>query len=456
MIKKLLLLIIGAGLVSIVSIIYSCSDPISGTVQNQPPDSYLSIFPDSIIAPGSTLKTIHWWGDDPDGFVKGFRVSFDSVNWTFTTANDSTFILSISGNDSTFRFFVAAVDDKDLIDPTPATNLFPVINTPPVVSFDGGTEIPDTTFPVATFKWTGSDPDGVETIRYYQYSLNDTDHFRRIPGTINLLTLTKDSGLVLNSNNVLYLRAEDNAGALSPIKKMPDSTDTWYVKEVKAKILLIKDMPLIEFGAANSYFPVAFDTIKYDVLDIKSNGGALIPKIVNPMFIETLRLFDIVVWSANRGNIASDNANFDLAQNSLPFYLSTGKKLFFTTGLPNAETQVQGTLINFAPIDSITSCTLPFVFENINLINEETSYPVLRTSTTITRVRGIKSTTPVQIIYRLPLSTVCQENTVVAIKNVQNNPNVVLMTLPVYYLNADPTASKNLFNKILVQEFGHH
>src|SRR6188472_1927152 len=100
MIKKLLLLIIAG--IGLVTLIYSCSDPISGTVQNQPPNSYLSIFPDSIIAPGSTLKTIHWWGDDPDGFVKGFRVSFDSVNWTFTTANDSTFILSINGNDSTF------------------------------------------------------------------------------------------------------------------------------------------------------------------------------------------------------------------------------------------------------------------------------------------------------------------------------------------------------------------
>ncbi len=184
---KFLLFIFIAG---VFALMYSCSDPTSGIVENQPPESYLSIFTEDTIAPGSTLKTINWWGDDPDGLVVGFRISFDSINWGYTTKNDSTFILSINGDDSTFRFYVAAVDDKGLVDPTPATNLYPVLNTPPDVSFDAGTELPDSTLPVATFKWTGSDPDGVETIRYYHWSLNDTNHFRRIPGTVNLLTLT--------------------------------------------------------------------------------------------------------------------------------------------------------------------------------------------------------------------------------------------------------------------------
>ncbi len=58
---------------------YSCSDPTSGNVANLPPDTYLSLFPDSTIAPGSTLKRINWWGDDPDGLIKGFFISFDSV-----------------------------------------------------------------------------------------------------------------------------------------------------------------------------------------------------------------------------------------------------------------------------------------------------------------------------------------------------------------------------------------
>ncbi|MEO6695057.1 MAG: hypothetical protein ABIY50_02435 [Ignavibacteria bacterium] len=439
-----------------IAVTYSCKDPVSGQLENQPPNTYLSLFPDSTIAPGSTLKTIRWWGDDPDGYVAGFRISFDSVNWGFTTKNDSTFILHITGDDSTFRFFVAAVDDQGLIDNTPATNLYPVINSAPSVRFDAGTEIPDTTFPVATFKWTGTDPDGNENIRFYQYSLNDTLDFTRISGSINLLTLTKDSGLALNANNVLYLRAEDDAGALSPIVRMPDTSRTWYVRSVRSEILFIKDMPLAEFPTATSYFNVAFDTIRYDVLDIKSNNGNLIPKIINPMFIETLKLFNIVVWSANRGNVATDNANISLAQNSLPFYLQTGRKLFFTTGLPNAETQEQGSIFNFAPIDSVSNCTISLIGSGVNVTNVDTSYPVITTSTLLQRIRGIKTTTPTQIIYRLPVSNICTTNPVVAIKDTPVNPKIILMSIPVYQLNGNMEASKTLFRKILIEEFGHN
>jgi len=433
---------------------YSCTEPITGTIENQSPQTYLSLFPDSVIAPGSTLKKISWWGDDPDGFVAGFRISFDSINWGYTTKNDSTFLLSINGNDSTFRFYVAAVDDKGAVDPSPASNLYPVINTPPSMVFQADTEIPDTTFPIATFKWTGTDPDGNSTIRYYYWALNDTNNFRQISGSLDIMTLTADSGLVLNSNNILYMKAQDNAGAFSNIVRMPDTSRTWFVKSVTAKVLLIKDMPISQMSTADSYFSNALDTISYDVLDIKSNNGSLIPTIVNPMFIETLKLFEIVVWSANRGNVSSDDANFDLAQQSLPFYTLAGGKLFFTTGLPNVESQAQGNLINFAPIDSITYCTIALITSNLNLIASDPSYPVLTSSNLIQRTRGMKIPSTTQIVYRLPINTSCQDSTIVAIKDKQMNPSVIFMYMPVYYLNGNPTNSKTFFRKVLIEEFG--
>lgn len=443
-------------IVIIVSLIfvYSCTEPIIGSVENQPPQTYLSLFPDSIIAPGSTLKKISWWGDDPDGFVVGYRISFDSVNWGYTTKNDSTFLLSISGNDSTFRFYAAAVDDKGAVDPSPASNLYPVINTPPNMVFQADTEIPDTTFPVATFKWTGTDPDGNSTIRYYYWALNDTNNFRKISGSLDIMTLTADSGLALNANNILYMKAQDNAGAFSNIVRMPDTSGTWFVKSVTSNVLLIKDMPVSQMNTADSYFANAFDTVSYDVLDIKSNNGSLIPTIVNPMFIETLKLFGIVVWSANRGNVSSDDANFDLAQQSLPFYILAGGKLFFTTGLPNIENQAQGSLINFAPIDSITYCTIALISSNVNLIAADPSYPVLTTSNLIQRTRGMKIPRTTHIVYRLPINTSCQDSTIVAIKDKQTSPSVILMSMPVYYLNGNLTNSKTFFRKVLIEEFG--
>ncbi|MBK6507130.1 MAG: hypothetical protein IPG02_16090 [Ignavibacteria bacterium] len=254
----------------ILSFLFSCEDPTSGKIENLAPQTYLSIFPDSTIAPGSTLITIRWWGDDPDGFITGYRVSFDSVNWGYITDNDSTFALSINGSDSTFRFFVSAVDDQGLIDPTPATNLYPVVNSAPAVTFEAGTELPDTSFTIASFKWIGSDPDGEENIASYLWSLNDTINFRRVPASITLLTLNSDSGIIANANNVFYLRAVDEAGALSPILRMPDTSRTWYVKAVTSKILMVRDIPSANLTTATQYFANALDTISYDMIDIKS------------------------------------------------------------------------------------------------------------------------------------------------------------------------------------------
>ena len=150
--KSLLFILIVIGSVCLIS----CSDPITGDVGSLPPETYLSLFPDSIISPGSTLRKISWWGDSPQGFIAGYYFSFDSTKpvsqWSFTTKSDSTFLLQMNGNDTTFRFYVAAVDDKGLIDPTPASNLYPTLNSVPSMDFLGGTEIPDTVYPVTTFK----------------------------------------------------------------------------------------------------------------------------------------------------------------------------------------------------------------------------------------------------------------------------------------------------------------
>jgi hypothetical protein len=456
--KVLLYLIFTAVVINI----NSCSDPVTGDLQNIPPDTHLTLYPDSVIAPGSTLRKISWWGDDADGFVKGYYFSFDSTLpvsvWTFTEKSDSTFLLQMNGNDTTFRFYVAAIDNKDAIDPSPASNLYPTINSPPSMFFDGGTEIPDTIYPVATFAWSATDPDGNSTVKYFYWSINDTNHFTRIDGTMDMMTLNADSGLVLNGLNCLYMKAQDNAGAFSKLVRMPaDSTKYFFVKKVNSKILLIKDMPMADLNVLSGFYYNSMDTINYDTMDIKSGNGKFIPKIINPMFIETLKLFDIVIWSAGRGNVSADNANFDLAQRSLPYFLQEGGKLFFSTGFPNAE-QSQGNLINFAPIDSVAYCTIPLL-SNISLVNVDISYPVLSTSSLVQRTRGLKVPQNVSILYRLPSTVACSDangGPIVAIKNTINNPNNIFMGMPLYFLNGNQANSKQFLQKIIINEFGYH
>lgn len=462
MIKNFLVLIF---LVTGFIFISSCSDPIIGNKNHLPPNTYLSVFsmPGDTLAPGKTVKKISWWGDSPNGYVVGFNISFDSLNWGFTTKNDSTFFFTLNGQDSTFRIWVAAVDDRNVIDPTPASNRYPVVNSPPSMIFDPALTLPDTIFPIATVKWIGTDPDGDNTITNYWYSINDTVNFKPLAGNINLMTLTKDSGLVAG-NNCIYMKAQDNAHAFSPIVRIPqDVSKFFYVKYVSSKILMIKDMPVGEMGNAGSYFAQVMDTIHFDVLDIKSNNGALIPKITNPMFIETLKLFKIVMWVANRNSGAnpSDDPNLTLAQNSLPFYLNAGGKVFWTSGFPNISI-VQGSVFNFAPIDSIkTSCFIQLNAPGDTVVSTVSGYPYLYSSFFIAHTNGLYLTTNpagiTQSLYQLlpnPNRPNCTDISTVGFKSPAVNPKLVFILMPIYYLNGDVNASKQFIKQVLINEFG--
>lgn len=439
--------------------LYNCTDVPEGVALNSAPETYLSIYPDSIISPQLTRLKITWWGDDADGLIVGYEVSFDSLSWSFTPNNDSTFQLVIVGNDSTFRFWVRAIDDKGNIDPTPATNLFPVVNSAPSVRFNAGTEIPDTTFPVATFLWTGTDPDGDNTIDKYYWALNDTSTWNEVPSTTTSLTLRQANGIVPNSNNRLYLKTKDIAGIYSPTVRMPDTTDTWYVKAKVGNILLINDYPT---GAGNSqavqfYRNTLNDTLpfsQYSYLDIKVGSGANIPKIINPMFIETLKLFQCVIWFGNRNTNSALNTNFDLAQQSLPFYVVAGGKVFFATGFPD-NISSQGSIINFAPVDSLTNFVITNVDPGVETLVADNNYPVLQAGGVLPdRVRGIKYRAGTPLIYKLPYNTPYDTAKItVAIKDAATNPKVFFMSIPLNLMNGNGNAVYFL-RRVLAVDFG--
>jgi hypothetical protein len=428
----------------------SCSDPANSPVASLPPDTHLTLFPDSIIAPGSTSKKISWWGDSPQGFVVGYRISFDGINWGFTTKQDSTFFLSISGTDSTFRFYVAAVDDKGLIDPTPASNLYPVYNSAPTIAFNYNYAVPDTVFPVVTVVWNANDPDGNNTIKNIYYSINDTNHYKPIAGNLSQMTLTADSGLTLNGNNRIFIRAQDNAGAYSNTSVLPDSGRTFYVKKNTARTLLILDTP--DLGQAISYYANAMDTVKYDVLDIKSYGGKLTPKIVNPMFVETLKLFKVVIWSGGQGN-SGNVANFTLAQASLPFYKQAGGKIIFSSGFVT-NTNPNGQVDNFAQIDSISGCAVAIIGSGNQYVGLQPGYPTLTASAFVQNLRNIYFSGTVVPLYSYTTASGCVGENKFMIKDNATNPKIVYCDIPLYVLNGNAANNKLLFQKILFGEFG--
>ena len=100
-------------LLAVTLIFFSCKEEVVNHPQkNQPPDTGLFLYPDSTISQQPSRLHVHWWGDDPDGVIRGYYFKWVGIDsgWTFTASNDSIFALPIGSADTTYDFLVSAVD----------------------------------------------------------------------------------------------------------------------------------------------------------------------------------------------------------------------------------------------------------------------------------------------------------------------------------------------------------
>jgi len=94
--------------VILVSLLGSCrKEEFSGTRKsNVAPQTYM--LADTIVRTGDnryrTQVLVQWWGTDSHGFITGYEVSTDGVNWFYTTRQDSLFTLSLPAGKDTFDF----------------------------------------------------------------------------------------------------------------------------------------------------------------------------------------------------------------------------------------------------------------------------------------------------------------------------------------------------------------
>lgn len=444
-------------------LIFACSENFSDNPHpNQPPETFISIFSERDLNAAISRQTLHWWGDDPDGAIVGFIYTFDNnapeltswsnaspaASWIFTTNTRETFTLRLAGTDTTYTLRVKAVDDQGAADPSSATQRFPVVNTRPVVEFPTGTDVPDTTFTVATFNWSSSDLDGDDTIEKFQYVLDDTNAtWRDLDARTRSLTLTAAEGLTQGSH-VFYLRAIDLAGARSEIIRMPRSADEgWYVKEPISKFLLLDDYNVND-NAGNFYRTTLQNLVgTVEIWDIKSNGGALEPPSAQA-FLGTLQLFDRIFWYADT------EPNLEKAQVSITQFLAGGGKLIMTTSFQEFTTN-QGDPLDFSPVDSL-GARISRITRN-QIIQPTAKYaardfPQLRVNTAIIPnvfplVPKISSDT----LYVLPANASQWPGTpVVAV--VDGTSSFVFMGLPIATLDGDGTAAK-LIERILIDTF---
>lgn len=245
----------------------SCDAGLSGELKdNLPPKTFLT-FSDLNLPDGERLVSqisLSWWGDDPDGYVVGYELLIgeeSESNWVFTTRTDSVFVMPIEeGNDTAdVRFSVRAIDNKGAHDPDPPVVVFPIVNSPPVVSLNSLELPPDSTFRIVSFGFTATDPDGNANLNRIEIALNDTSSWSSVPIDFSLITLRVDDEsdpptarvllgrsaipsdtyldtVLLDAENTLYIRAVDNAGAVSPVQQR-----SWFLKKQRSRILFVHD-----------------------------------------------------------------------------------------------------------------------------------------------------------------------------------------------------------------------
>ena len=293
------------------------------------------------------------------------------------------------------------------VDPRGVVQTFPVRNTPPSVVFvqnpndpSAVLKQPDTSYTCATFAFSASDPDGQNTLKSYRIALNDTSNpsnWLTIPMRDSVITLVvprqrSDAatntviadvyagkflgrqligqlpGLLLDARNVFFVQAKDVAGEYSRAAVMPSGSDKWYVKKPRGRLLLVSDYVNSDASMALATYLNSLATVPGGefttvdrlniglgvTLDDKSNGktGTLVPAFADPALIQTFLLYDYVFWYTDQF------PSLGVAQVTLFPYLQNGGKVLFSTSFLNTI-DPRGALRDFAPIDSVSSVTLP-------------------------------------------------------------------------------------------------
>lgn len=442
-----------------------CAEDFSNNPQeNQPPNTFLSIFSENELNPSTSQLTLNWWGDDPDGVVVGYIYTFeeDAPNlqtwdfenpdpqWTFdSTKTQETFSLTVGGTDTVYTFRVKAIDDDHAADPDGATQSYPIVNTRPIVEFPVGVDVPETTFTVNTFNWNGTDLDGNDTIEKYQYVLDDTSDesaWIDLPGDETNITLRFEDGLT-EGEHVFFLRAVDLAGAESDIIRMPQSEDDiWYVREPTSTFLILDDYNVAD--NTDSFYQSALRSLvgDVDVWDIKRNAGELAPAS-SITFRETLLLFDRIFWYADTG------PNLEKAQVSIPAFLEAGGKILMTTSFREFSSN-QGDPLDFSPVDSLGTRINRLLRDQLvqpTAAFSDLGFPELQVNTAIIpNVFPLVPKISSEVVYRLPESEDWSGTPPMGVIN--GSSTFVFFGLPLASLNGLNT-TEQLIEKIFIEIF---
>jgi hypothetical protein len=448
MFDKKLLIIIFFAIVSVAVI--SCKEEIVGVKnQNQAPETSVSLYPDSVIIPQKTRLLVSWWGDDPDGIVRGFYFRWDDESWQFTASNDSLFSLKIGANDTTFRFNISAADgegngkydnqvfqnntdygpepfidknandiwdsnekyyDIGLIDPTPAEFFFPLKNSAPTIQWNELSFVPDTSFPVMSFGWIADDIDGVESILKINIALNDTsidDNIISLDGRVRTVTLRTNE--FTSQTPLMEILIEGQENNINP-ERLPglifNGLNYFYVQ---AEDISGAKSPFIRIPGDNpdDYWFVKKPVSDFLVIDdyaTSDNSASFYAAMFDSLGLSpNYDIYDIQAQEPPYKNVTfletiklfdylfwytDNNPSIDLAAFSTQKFLSQGGKVAFSMQFPQTVDPVE--LQSFIPIISDSIGAKVTLLPGTDIVSDTTdpAYPNLELTLNVFRVKS--------------------------------------------------------------------
>ena len=455
--------------------------------ENTPPDTRIFVNQINLVGENrlTTEVPMYWSGEDKDGYIIGYELSFDNTNWTFVTNSDTVFKFVISaGSDTTdIDFWVRSVDDLEARDETPAYLSIPIRNSPPTAIMDTVITIPDTAYTVVTLAWNADDPDGIENLDSVFIKLNNSQWYGFEP-TTSIITLVPQTpevtgavtcdlytgitaetgdfdmeGLLLEGDNQVYVFARDISGQTSPV----DSSTIFYMKRKTSDLLMVQTH---QGGSSPTpqdiYFPILTNTYgNYDYINLEANDNANLPRFWSPTFAFYINLYDIVFWSADEGKISiSEQLYMEAASAVIQEYLNDGGKLLATMKFP-ANFDPTSTIFQFSPIDSLfCNSGGQARMSQDSLMVPTDSFPNLETLQPSIFLTGvdpiyIKANAAAMYTGNLQLTGCTGGSDVLGARTVNRdgNTNQVFFSVELHNMNGDPTALENLFTELFDNEF---
>lgn len=466
--------------------------------ENTPPETELFIRNIELTGENRLTSSVrlYWFGSDANGFVKGYEISRDNLNWTFVTNTDSTFLFSITTGQDTvdIDFYVRSIDNDNESDPTPAFVRIPLKNTPPVATYSRDFPQTDSVNSVFALVWSITDPDGPQTIDSVFIKVNDgpwlsvrrtTNLMKVKPLELTALGLTNASvrtaisnapsflvenerselgslqGLKIGDWNTFYIKAKDIAGAFSTT----DTLAPFYLKPKRSDLLIIQSHD----GTSPLPHPIyrsQFDQmgILYDDLNMFKNNATREIRFWNYTFEDIILLYDRIFWyTSQSGQAKFRGQELFIEKASLPLQLFLSKsnsKLMISASLPH-NLDPNSRLYLFTPMDSIRAFVAgqqARLFSGYRAFPSKLGYDTLTVNVpniTAAAPYFLKPSADTLYTAQLLASGGWTGPSVIggALKNPQGRLKLVFFSLELHKFNGNPQALRATFQRIWQQEF---